>query len=109
MGTPTVTGVSTHPNDGSVNAGVYTGFDKGNSSGVLIRIDAHGSSNPGVTYTWPSSGGVKISHGLGRQPIGFKIVDKDKAVDVYRTAPPDKDFITLAATDISASVTVYVF
>jgi hypothetical protein len=105
MGSPT----SAHKADGSINAGVYTQFDRGNSSGILIRIGATGSTGSGTTLTWPSSGGLKIAHGLNRQPIGFKIVDKDKTVDVYRTAPPDTNSITLAPTDPSASVTLYIF
>jgi hypothetical protein len=105
MGTPK----SSHPLDGSVNAGVYNVFDKGNSSGVLIRVAASGSTGTGAPYSWPASGSLKIAHGLLRQPIGFKIVDKDKTVDVFRTAPPDKDFITLAPTDKTASVTLYIF
>ena len=105
MGTPK----SSHPLDGSVNARVYNVFDKGNSSGVLIRVAASGSTGTGAPYSWPASGSLKIAHGLLRQPIGFKIVDKDKTVDVFRTAPPDKDFITLAPTDKTASVTLYIF
>jgi hypothetical protein len=96
-----------------VNAGVYNQFDKGNSSGVLIRIDAAGTSvGPNgnkSAYAWPSSGSLTIDHTLLRQPIGFKIVDKDKAVDVYRTAPPTTRTITVQPTDSSASVTLYVF
>ena len=105
MGTPTGSHTAL---DGSVNAGVFNQFDKGNSSGVLVRISATGT-NTGAPYSWPASGGLRISHGLLRQPIGFKVVDKDKTVDVFRTAPPDKDFITLQPTDTSASVTVYIF
>lgn len=93
-----------------INAGVPGQYQKGNSSGVLIRIAAHGSSGTGASNTWAGTGvGIVINHGLLRQPVGFKIVDKDKAVDVYRTAAPDPNQITLASTDNTASVTVYVF
>ena len=105
MGTAT----GSNPLDGSVNAGVYTQFQQGNSSGVLVRVAANGSTSSGASYSWPATGGLKISHGLQRQPIGFKIVDKDKTVDVFRTAPPDANFITLQPTDKTASVTLYIF
>ena len=93
-----------------INAGVYSQFKQGNGSGVLVRITANGLVGSGANYTWAGTGvGISINHGLLRQPIGFKIVDKDKTVDVYRTAAPDKDQITLASTDNTASVTIYVF
>jgi hypothetical protein len=106
MGTPT----GNAPNSAGINAGVYTQFEQGNSTGVLIRIAANGVTGTGAPYNWAGANvGVVINHGLLRKPIGFKIVDKDKTVDVYRTAAPDKDQITLAPTDNTASVTVYVF
>lgn len=93
-----------------INAGVSSQFVQGNGSGVLIRIAAHGVSGTGASYNWGTTGvGIVINHGLLRQPLGFKIVDKDKTVDVYRTAAPDANQITLASTDNTASVTVYVF
>jgi len=102
--------VGNAPASAGVNAGVYTKFQQGNSSGVLIRIAAHGVTGTGAPYNWTTNNtGVKINHGLLRQPIGFKIVDKDKTVDIYRTVAPDKNQITLAPTDATASVTVYVF
>jgi len=98
------------PTSAGINAGVYTQFDKGNSSGVLIRVAAQGVTNTGAPYNWAAVNvGIVINHGLLRQPIGFKIVDKDKTVDIYRTAAPDKDQITVAPTDNTASVTLYVF
>ena len=107
MGTPT--GKDTTSGAG-INAGVYTQFDRGNSSGTLIRIGANGSSGTGASYTWGAvNTGIQINHGLKRQPIGFHVVDADKDVRVYRTAAPDATQITLAPTDNTASVTVYVF
>jgi len=89
-------------------AGVYNEFEQGNSSGVLIRIGAHGTTEQ--KYTWGASNvGIPVNHTLRRQPIGFKIVDKDKSVDVYRTAVPDTNIITVAPTDNTANVTLYIF
>jgi hypothetical protein len=103
------TGIKQSP-PGGVNSKVFTQFDKGNGSGVLIRIAAHGASGTGATYNWAAVNvGIVINHGLLRQPVGFKIVDKDKTVDVYRTAAPDQNQITVAPTDNTASVTLYIF
>ena len=93
-----------------INKGVFTTFEKGNGSGVLIRVAANGVSGSGAAYNWTGVNvGIPINHGLQRQPVGFFICDKDKTVDVYRTAPPDATQITLAPTDNSASVTLYIF
>jgi hypothetical protein len=97
------------PSSAGVNAGVYTQFDKGNGSGILIRIAANGSTDTGAAYNWPSSGSLVINHGLLRQPIGFHVVDQDKNAPVSRTAPPDNNQITLTTTDPTASHTIYVF
>lgn len=95
---------------GGVNGGVYTQFSRSNGSGVLVRIAANGVAGTGAPYNWAAVGvGVVIAHGLQRQPIGFKLVDCDKDVRVFRTAAPDSTQITLASTDNTASVTVYIF
>jgi hypothetical protein len=106
MGTP----VGNAPASAGVNAGVYTQFNRGNGSGVLIRIAATGVTDTGANYNWVSNNtGLKINHGLLRQPIGFHVVDQDKNASVYRTVSPDENQITLATTDATASHTVYVF
>lgn len=106
MGTPT----GNAPESAGVNAGVYTQFQKGNGSGVLVRIAANGVAGTGAPYSWAGSNvGIPIIHGLLRKPIGFHVVDQDKQVSIYRTAPPDENQITLAPTDNTASVTVYIF
>lgn len=105
MGTPKGNAATT----AGVNAGVYTQFNKGNGSGVLIRVAANGDTDQGADYNWPASGSLVINHGLLRKPIGFHIVDQDKNAPVSRTAPPDEDQITLITTDNTASHTIYVF
>ena len=93
-----------------INAGVYSKFQQGNGSGVLVRIAANAVVGTGASYNWGTTGtGIPINHGLLRQPIGFHVVDQDKDVRVYRTASPDNNQITLASTDNTASVTVYIF
>ena len=106
MGTPT----GSAPSSAGVNAGVYTQFEQGNSTGILVRIAATGVSGTGAPYNWNGAGtSITINHGLGRQPIGYHVVDMDKAVQVYRTEPPTTENITLAPSDDTASVTVYIF
>jgi hypothetical protein len=39
------------PSSAGVNAGVYTQFDKGNGSGVLIRVAANGAVGTGAHIT----------------------------------------------------------
>jgi len=102
-------GTATAPSSAGINAGVFTQFKQGNSSGVLIRVAGHGVVGSGASYNWPAAGSLVLNHGLLRQPIGYKIVDKDKTVDVFRTVAPDKNQITLQPTDNTASVTLYVF
>jgi hypothetical protein len=91
---------------GKNSAGVYNTFDTGNSSGVLIRI---GSNSSTEATKWDSTGAVTVNHGLNRQPIGFKLVDKDGTVDVWRTAVPTTTQIALKASLNSVNVTVYIF
>lgn len=86
--------------------GVYNRFEADNGSGVMLRIGASGSTEP---IKWVASNvGLVINHGLHRQPIGFQLWDKDKTCDVYRTAVPTIDTITLACTDATVNVTVYI-
>lgn len=106
MGTPK----GNAPDSAGVNAGVYTQFERGNGSGVLIRVAATGVFDTGAPYNWTAPAtGLVINHALKRKPIGFHVVDADGQAQVYRTAPPDENTITLATTDDTVSVTVYVF
>lgn len=103
------TGIGTAPSSSGVNAGVYTKFNKGNGSGILIRIAANGVTDSGADYNWPSSGSLVINHGLLRQPIGWHSVDADGVSTLSRTAPPDENQITLATSNNAVSNTIYVF
>lgn len=87
--------------------GVYNKFQQDNGNGVMLRI---GSSTSAEPIKWVTVDvGVVINHGLQRQPIGFRVFDKDVSCDIYRTAVPDVNTITLASTNIAANVTVYIF
>jgi hypothetical protein len=104
-----LSGALTQGNPTGQNAlGVYNRFQQDNMNGVLLRIGNAASSEP---IKWVTTGvGVAINHGLHHQPIGFYIVDKDGPCDVYRTiSPPTADLITLATTDATVNVTVYIF
>ena len=98
-GTPTGTKDST---------GVLSEFDTDNINNTIVRIGANGSTNG--QYQWSIGGVATISHGLQRQPIGFKILDKDAACDVYRTGgAPTTEIIQLTCSVASANVTVEIF
>ena len=93
-----------------VSAGLPTQYKQANGSGIMIRIAAHGVANTGASFNWNGNNvGIPIKHGLLRTPIGFHVVDQDNQVTVYRTAPSTDTTITLAPTDQTASVTVYIF
>lgn len=91
---------------GTDATGVYNKFEQDNGSGVMLRIGGSASTEP---LKWAGSNiALVINHGLLKQPIGFHVRDKDKTCDVYRTAVPTKDTISLACTDGTANVTVYI-
>lgn len=92
---------------GTDATGVYNKFQQDNGNGVMLRIGSSSSSEP---IHWVTSNvGVAINHGLQRQPIGWYVADKDKTCDIYRTAVPNSNTITLACTDATANCTVYIF
>jgi hypothetical protein len=87
--------------------GVYNKFVQDNFDGVMLYIGANAS---GATITWAATNvGQAINHGLHRQPIGFLVTYKDKTVDVYSTATPDVNNITLATTDDTVNTIVFIF
>jgi hypothetical protein len=51
---------------------------------------------------------TSVSHTLGRQPLGWFIVDKQATGDVWRTAWNDR-IITLVSGAASLPVTIWVF
>lgn len=89
------------------STGQYNTFAQGNGSGVLIRIGANGST--GNKHTWPTSGNLVISHGLGRQPIGCHLVSSDQQLTICQPAAPTSSTITLAPSNNAVNATVYVF
>jgi hypothetical protein len=90
------------------STGTWSTFNQGNGNGVLIRVGAAGTSNG--RYNWTAANvGVVINHGLNRQPVGYHVVDMDKMVTVFRTVVADAIQITLAPSDATVNVTVYIF
>lgn len=88
--------------------GVYSEFGVDNVDNSIFRIGANGSTNG--QYQWSAGGVATISHGLQRQPIGFKVLDKDAACDVYRTGgAPTANTIQLTCSVPGANVTVEIF
>ena len=102
--------IAQEPATAGINAGVPSQFKQANMNNQYIRIAASGVTNTNASYNWTTSGtGIVINHSLGRIPIGFKVADKDKTVDVYRTDVSTKTTITVAPTDATASVTLEIF
>ena len=51
-----------------------------------------------------------VEHGLGFEPIGFLVISKDRACDVYLSATAaTKDIIYLKATVADANLKIMVF
>lgn len=96
---------------GQDSTGAYSKFEPGNSSGIMIRIGAFGSTNG--QYQWPSAPNTAlvINHGLLKQPLGFHVTDVDGNATVYRVSGATLDFnhISLAITDTSVNATVFIF
>ncbi len=95
-------------------AGVYNQFSTDNTAGTLIRIGASGTTEQ--QYVWTTSNTpILINHNLvdmqnnPRQPMGFHVVDSDGDVRVYRTVTPTTTQISLAPTDATKNVTLYIF
>lgn len=87
--------------------GVWNTFVQDNFNGVILYVGAAGSGAPVAWVT--SNAGKSINHGLHRQPVGFIPIYKTKTCDVYSTATPSANLITLACTDASAQVTLFIF
>lgn len=92
---------------GQAMSGVFNEFTTDNIQCKILYIGASGSGAP---LFWSADNvGQPFNHGLLRQPIGFIPIYKSKTCDIYSTATPTKDVITLATTDDSATTIVMVF
>jgi len=85
-------------------------FAPANMAGVVYRIGAIGNIAPSG-YQWGAANtDLQISHGLGRSPIGFLVVYKNKTCDVWAgTTKPDNQFLTLQISDASAETSIWIF
>lgn len=100
--------------NGKDSTGNYNSFSDGNSSGVLIRIGASGTSDN--KYSWTTSNTpITINHGLfdsqgqPRQPIGVRLESSTKALSVYQPTTATTTEIFLSPTDATSYATVYVY
>lgn len=84
-------------------------FLPANLSCTAIRVGSLGST-PASQTVWTAAD-TQISHNLGKQPIGWIVVYKDKTCDVFAssTIKNDGQFIYLTCTDTSANVTLVIF
>jgi hypothetical protein len=62
------------------------------------------AANGDETITIPAAGTRVVFHGLGRLPRGWRILDKDKVGDIWRTAW-DTEQMTLE-TDAAGDITI---
>jgi len=100
-------GLSFGQPSGQAAGGVYNAFTPDNFNNVILYIGANGS---GSTLSWTASNtGQAFNHGLQRQPIGFLTLYKNKTCDIYSTATPTTNNITLAVTDDTATTIIMVF
>lgn len=89
------------------SAGRFNTFNQDNLDCVLLYIGAAGS---GANLVWNANNvAQQFNHGLLRQPIGSFVVYKTKTCDVYNTATPTANTISLANTDSTATTIVVVF
>ena len=80
-------------------------FSAANTKSTMIRVGATGTTPPSQT-TWTAAN-TQISHNLGRQPIGWVVVFKDKVCDIIvGTTPADTQFAYLTINDDTANVTL---
>lgn len=87
---------------GNVSYGNLTSTDEGrNVDGWPVT----GVVTPGVADTTFS-----VTHGLGRIPVGFHVMSKNKAVDVYESGTAwTNTTISLKASVATATVKLFIF
>ena len=89
---------------------------------ILRRNVSYGSLKPGDDNQnmdgYPASAqtpGVAntefaVNHGLNRVPVGFHVMNKDGATDVYKsTTPWNKQQVFLKATGIGINLSLFIF
>jgi hypothetical protein len=92
------------------SAGNPSTFQQDNTDETMIRVGAN--SNPfGLNNFWAASGtDTVITHALGRVPIGYYIIKKDRPCDVYTGAGAwTAQSIVLRITDDTADTVLAIF
>ena len=84
-------------------------FIPANLKCTLVRVGANGTT-PASGYSWTAAN-TKIAHNLGRLPVGWIIVYKDKVCDVFapNATKNDGQFIYLTISDDTANTTLLIF
>lgn len=64
-----------------------------------------------VTYTTNVTANTEdtVAHGLGKVPVGFAVVDINKAGVVYRSNPSTSSSLFLKCSTVSTAVTLLIF
>lgn len=99
-------GISLALGKNSDSSGVFNTFDITNGDGIMVRIGATGSSEP---ITWDGSAQATIALLLGRKPTGWILCDIDKSATIWRTVPPTPTQLILQTSDVTCSITVWIF
>lgn len=65
-------------------------------------------------HTFGSAANVeeRIRHRIGTRPVGFEVVDRDRACQVYRdaaTKPADRDYLYVKCDTASAAVKLRIY
>jgi len=90
------------------SSGNWNTFQRANTSGVLIRVGANGTTDN--KYSWAGVGAaIDINHGLQRQPIGAHLVSSNKDLRIWIPATPTSDIIQIAPSDNTSYATIYIF
>ena len=86
-------------------------FTQDNGNGVMIRVGAVGNPH-GLAQFWTANNTPTIIvHNLGRVPLGYYVVRKSAACDIFdgTVAAWTTANISLETTNDAADTTIYIF
>ncbi|HEY1645812.1 MAG TPA: hypothetical protein VGF75_05585 [Candidatus Saccharimonadales bacterium] len=101
-----VRGISFALGNGSDSTGVYNTFDITNGDGIMVRVGASGGAEP---IQWDGSSQADIALLLNRKPTGWIVCDIDKSATIWRVGAPTPTLLTLQTSDVTCSITVWIF
>lgn len=92
-------------------AGNGTEFNVDNMAGQLVRIGSNVNPDTLPNFWAGTNAATTVTHNLNRLPIGWIVMRKSGACDIYQplTAPNTTKTIILYTTDDTQDVLVFVF